>query len=104
MRIHKLEIEPSAPGAVDGADSIGVPCNPPIVRGLVVEVGEASSKSVLWSDAAYGVMHGFPSEEFLGTRKNLESSTAFFQLVHFASGVNFRRSGRRLRRILLSQD
>jgi hypothetical protein len=67
----------------------------------VVEVRESGSKSVLWSDAAHGDMHGLPGEEFLGARKQFESSATLLQLVHFAGRVNLRRGGRGLRRIHL---
>src|SRR5206468_7921869 len=73
VRIDELKIETRAPRSVNRTDSVRVPANPPVIRGLGIEVGEARSKSVLGSDAAHGNMQRLPSEEFLSTREDFES-------------------------------
>src|SRR4029077_8843308 len=90
-RIDGLEIETRAPRCVDRTDGVRVPANPPVLSGLVTEVCEPRSKSILWSNAAHGDVHWLPREEFLGTREKFESPATLFQLVEFAGRVNLPR-------------
>src|SRR5207245_651478 len=45
VRIDELKIETRAPRSVNRTDGVRVPANPPVIRGLVIEVGEARPKS-----------------------------------------------------------
>jgi hypothetical protein len=88
MCIDELDVKAGAPGPIDRTDSVRIPVNPPVVRGLVTEVGDSSPESVLRGDVADSNMHGLSGEEFLRTGKNLEGSAALLQLVNFTSRVN----------------
>ena len=100
--MDEFQINTGAPGAVDGADGVGVPTRAPIVGGFVAEIGDTGSKTVLRGDAADGDVNGLASEKFFGAIHEFGKVEATIaQFIGFAgridSNVGIMRGWRRRR-------